>query len=202
MAGAFEPARERAARAHQMLIELGPSITAASTSIESSRIEMLAGDLQRAEAALRSDHESLEVMGEHYYRASIAGLLAHVLAAQGQLGEAERFAGIAREIADPEDIEVQILWRSAQARILAARGDHEGAIPDAEEAVRLASMTVDIVLQADALADFADVLEAAGRGSEVQAAREAAQALYEQKGSRAGMARLQGVRPEAESSIS
>ena len=202
MAGAFEPARERAARAHQMLIELGPSITAASTSIESSRIEMLAGDLQRAEAALRSDHESLEVMGEHYYRASIAGLLAHVLAAQGQLGEAERFAGIAREIADPEDIEVQILWRSAQARILAARGDHEGAIPDAEEAVRLASMTVDIVLQADALADFADVLEAAGRGEEVQVAREAALALYEQKGSRAGMARLQGVRPEAESSIS
>jgi hypothetical protein len=63
-------------------------------------------------------------------------------------------------------------------------------------------MTVDIVLQADALAGFADVLEGADRAEEAQVALEAALALYEQKGSRAGMARLQGVRPEAESSIS
>ena len=179
MVGTFEAARERSGRALEMLVDLGPSITAASTSIESSRIEILAGDLAAAEAALRRDHEALEAMGEHYYRASIAGLLAHVLARQGELDQAERSAQIAREIGDPEDVEVQILWRSAVARIHAARGETGSAVEHAEEAVRLATMTVDIILQADALADLADVLASDGRADDADSARAAARALYE-----------------------
>ena len=191
MAGAFDEARDAAARGLAMLNELGPSISGASTSIESSRIETLAGNPAAAEAALKRDFAALEALGETYYRASIAGLLAHTLVESGDLDGAERVIAVAREIGDPDDIEVQILWRSAEARVLAMGGNpSDEAVALAVEAVDLASSTVDLILHADALAVLAEVLEAAGRAPEAAEARARALALYDQKGSRAGRARL------------
>jgi tetratricopeptide (TPR) repeat protein len=197
MAGNFDEARDRARRGLAMLLELGPSITASSTSIESSRIETLAGDAEAARAALQRDYDALEAVGETYYRASIAGLLAHALVDTGDLDGAERVAALARDIGDDDDAEVQILWRSAQARVLAARSRAGEAIPLAEAALEIADSTVDLVLQADVLAVLAEVLDAAGNPSGGDVARARALALYEQKGSRAGRARLLDHRPEA-----
>ena len=55
MQGRFDRARDLHTRAKMILGELGRSVVAASTSIEGSRIEMLAGDAVRAEALLAAD---------------------------------------------------------------------------------------------------------------------------------------------------
>ncbi|MFL5779127.1 MAG: AAA family ATPase [Chloroflexota bacterium] len=182
LTGAFEVARERGARARDMLVELGPSIAASSTSTESSRIEVLAGDLEAAELALRRDDAELEAMGERYFRASIDGMLAGVLVDRGRLEEAEAFAEAARTLGDPDDAEVQILWRAALGRILAIRNEPEAAIVHAQESARLAEATADLLLQADALADLSEVLYRVGRPEEALAARDAAAERYERKG--------------------
>ncbi|HEV8545125.1 MAG TPA: AAA family ATPase [Candidatus Limnocylindrales bacterium] len=189
MDGAFERARERSDRARQMLADLGPSVTAASTSIESSRIEMLAGSIDAAQAVLRRDHDVLEAMGEHYYLATIAGLLAHAQVEGGGLSEAEGSAQLAQRISDPDDIEAQILWRSALAKVRASQGDGATAQQLAQEAVELARTTVDLILQADALADYAAVMQRLGRDDESGPPLQEALSIYERKGSRAGAER-------------
>ena len=55
MQGRFDRARDLHTRAKMILGELGRSVVAASTSIEGSRIEMLAGDAVQAEALLAAD---------------------------------------------------------------------------------------------------------------------------------------------------
>ena len=59
MQGDFARAREESERQRQMLAELGPSVTAMSTSIERARVESLAGDLAAAERELRADDAAL-----------------------------------------------------------------------------------------------------------------------------------------------
>ena len=82
MQGRFDRARDLHVRAKTILGELGRSVVAASTSIEGSRIEMLAGDAVRAEALLAADDDELERIGERYFRSTVVGLLAHAIEAQ------------------------------------------------------------------------------------------------------------------------
>ena len=63
------------------------------------------------------------------------GAAAHALIETGDVDGAERVAALAREIGDDDDAEVQILWRSAQARVLVVRSRAEEAIPLAEAAL-------------------------------------------------------------------
>jgi tetratricopeptide (TPR) repeat protein len=141
-------------------------------------------------------------MGEHYYRATISGLLAHALAEAGGFSEAETAAELSRQIADADDIEAQILWKSALAKVRASQGKTDEAVQLAEEAVELARSTVDLVLQADALADYAAVLENLGRNDDAGPPFREALSIYERKGSSSGAERLRarsGVEEEVSS---
>ena len=84
MRGDFETARTMYRRSHTIMTEVGPSMTAAGASLESSRVEMLAGDAHAAVAELLRDLEILESVDERYYRSSVAGLLSHALYAIGR----------------------------------------------------------------------------------------------------------------------
>ena len=55
MNGEFDGARSRCLRVKEILVELGARLDANSTSIEASRVEILAGDLVAAETLLRRD---------------------------------------------------------------------------------------------------------------------------------------------------
>ena len=195
MRGEFEEARAMAARGRDMLDDLGPSVTAASTSTESYRVEVLAGDLTAAEHDLRRDHDRLEAMDEHYFRSTIAALLAGVLVEQGRLDEASRYASVAAELTDEEDVASNVLWRAARARI-DARGGHadgaaEAAVGLAEEAVTMAGTTQDLVLQADARVALADVLTALGRDDDdARVPLREALALYDRKGDEISAGRI------------
>jgi tetratricopeptide (TPR) repeat protein len=197
MKGDADPARDLAVRARQSLLELGPSVWASSTSIESAQIAFLAADPAAADADLARDLADLEAIGERYYRSTIAGLHARARLALDDPDGAFASAVLSRTLADPDDSEAQILWRSAEAKVRAVRGEADDAITLATEAVQIAAETVDLVLHADALADLGEVLIKAGRHDDAGPPLREALALYERKGSTAAVSRVRELLGEA-----
>jgi class 3 adenylate cyclase/tetratricopeptide (TPR) repeat protein len=188
MGGDFAIARDLSSQGRAMLVDLGPSVTALTTSTESARIEMLADDPAAARAVLERDLADLEALGERYFRSTIAGLHAHAMLALGDTDRAFASAELTRELGDPDDSEAQILWRSAAGRVHAIRGEASEAVELARDAVALAASTVDVVLHADALRDLGRVMVAVGREDEAGPPFQEALLLYERK----------GIRPEVE----
>jgi class 3 adenylate cyclase/tetratricopeptide (TPR) repeat protein len=183
MHGDFVRGRELYLRARAMLDDLGPSVTAASTSIEASRVEILAGNLAAAEALLRRDHDALVALGEQYYLSTVDAILAVVLEQLDQLDEAEEMSHSAEALADADDVYSQVVWRSARARVYVRRGRAEEAETLARAAVELAARTVDLWLLADANADLGEILQAIpARAADASAALLTAAELYERKG--------------------
>jgi class 3 adenylate cyclase/tetratricopeptide (TPR) repeat protein len=162
MEGDFAAARDLYTRARLMLQEFGRSVVAASTSLQSCRVELLAGDPAAAERELRRDYEELSQMGERYFLSTAAGELARALYAQGRHHEAEELTGVAKELAAEDDLSSQALWRSIRAKALAQRGLTSEAEALAREAVELVEGTDALILQAEALKDLAEVLLAFG----------------------------------------
>ena len=120
-------------------------------------------------------------------------MLAQAVYAQDRAEEADALCRVSERIAAPEDIGTQVVWRGVRARILARGGDTEEGETLAREAVRLAEPTDQLVMQADALLDLADVLEWAGKPAEAEAALRRALELYERKGDIVSAARARSV---------
>jgi len=198
MQGEFEEARDLYTRSRTLLEELGIAVSAAFTSIESSMVEMLAGDPAAAERELRQDYEMLEKLGERYLLPPLAGLLARAVAAQGRHEEATEIASSAREFAAEDDLEAQAIWRGVQARILAAAGHVDEAEALAREAVDLLSQTDALVKQADALMELAEVLVTRGQVRAARAVVEESRLLYERKESVVAHQRAQALLAELE----
>ncbi len=179
--GEFERARAHYRQGRAMLDDLGASVLAASTSFMLARIELLADDPQAAERDLRSDYERLEVMGELFFRTSVAAMLAHALYAQGRIDEAEALALETEALAAQDDIEVEALCRSVRAKVAAQRGAFAEAVRLATEAVELLPGREAPVMRAEALLDQAEVLVAAGDHDAARDALEEARDLSELK---------------------
>jgi class 3 adenylate cyclase/tetratricopeptide (TPR) repeat protein len=138
MRGSFDEARSKYRKSREMLEELGPTVMAMSTSTDSARVELLAGDPNRAEEELRRDDVALAALGERYYRSTIQALLAEALFLQGRREEAMAASLLAEELADPEDTAVQISWRTARAEVLAAEGRVDEAATLVDAAIGMA----------------------------------------------------------------
>ncbi|HXV33385.1 MAG TPA: adenylate/guanylate cyclase domain-containing protein [Gaiellaceae bacterium] len=158
MQGDFAAARDLYTRARLMLEELGRSVVAASTSQQSCRVELLAGEPAAAERELRRDFEELSEMGERYFLSTAAGELARAVYAQGRYDEAEELTRVAEELSADDDLTSQALWRSVRGKTLARRGLAGEAEELARAAVGLLEGTDALILQADALEDLAEVL--------------------------------------------
>ena len=182
MQGNFGHARLLYTRGRAVLQDMGRSVAAASTSMDSCSVEMLAGDPAAAERELRRDYEELEEMGEKVLRSTIAGELARAVYARGAYDEAHRLTVSAQRLAADEDILSQALWRMVRAKVLAQRGALAEAQRLARKAVELLGPTGDLVSHAEALMDLAEVLELSGEVQEAQAALAEACSLFERKG--------------------
>jgi predicted ATPase len=182
-------ARELIAQAGELLRDLGATVLAARTSDASSRVELMAGELEEAESMLRTDYDTLTAMDDHYFRPNIAALLSKTLYDLGRFEEAESFADIASELASSDDIEARALVGSVRARLLASRGYPAEARQLAHEVCDLIRETDAPVLCADTLVDLAEALEA--WPEERTAALEEARALYAQKQHLFGVARVE-----------
>jgi class 3 adenylate cyclase/tetratricopeptide (TPR) repeat protein len=181
MRGDFQEARRLYTGARAMLEELGGTVVAASTSLASCGVEMLAGDPNAAERELRRDYATLTELGEKYFLSTVAGELARVLYVQGRFDDADAMSREAEELAADDDIASQTLWRSVRAKLLARRGSNEEALRLAWEAVELIGRTDAHVIKAETLADLAEVLRFAEREGEAEAALEEAVTLLDAK---------------------
>jgi class 3 adenylate cyclase/tetratricopeptide (TPR) repeat protein len=182
MRGNVGEARDLYRGSRAKLEELGWTFLAAQTSFDSGPIEVLAGDLDAAEAELRRDFDAFERMGETNYISTTAALLAEVLYRQGELVEAHRYTELSEELAAADDVASQFRWRAVRAKVLARGGSLSEAEPMARQAVELISGSDEINSQGEALADLAEVLRLAGRPTEAAEAAREALARFEEKG--------------------
>jgi class 3 adenylate cyclase/tetratricopeptide (TPR) repeat protein len=177
--GEFERARRLRADAERIYLDLGLRMAIGGLTQVAAQIERLAGDAGAAERELR---EGLEVLRDTASEAPQQGWLAAALAAQGRHDEARLAAEAARSLAPLEDVQTDVVWRGALARVEASGGEVDDALELARHAVNRALLTDGLTMQAEALLDLAAALEAAGEADEAERAAREAAALYERKG--------------------
>jgi tetratricopeptide (TPR) repeat protein len=178
MLGRFEEAwamaRDAAAQTREITLEPW-------TDRVLAEIAMLAGDHESAAESFRVHCELLEQRDALSVLSTYAPALGRALCALGRYDEAERLAQRGRELGDERDATTQMLWRQVQARVHAARGEHQQAEALAREAVAIAERTDALNYQGDALCDLAEVLAAAGRTDAAAAVLKQARGRYERK---------------------
>ena len=182
MRGNFDRARMLYRRSRASLEEFGYLLMAALTSLDSSVIELLAGDLAAAESELRADYRRLEEMGERNYISTTAGLLADVLYRQDRYDESAGFAEVCEHLASPDDVASQFLWRCVRGKLRAREGVTDEAESMLSAATALIETSDQLELQGNGLLDFAEVRELAGAPADAAALSERAAALFERKG--------------------
>jgi DNA-binding SARP family transcriptional activator/tetratricopeptide (TPR) repeat protein len=183
MRGHLAEARQLVARARTIYDQLGQQALAETNCAPiEGRIELLAGDADASERALRASYEALERMGGVSYVATRAAELGDALCGLGRYDEAERLSLRAEALGATDDVLTQLLWRSLRARVLARHGRLVEAEMLIGEAARLAEETDALNLRAKVLLDRAEVLQLAGRSNEAGEAVEQAIQLFELKG--------------------
>ena len=181
MQGRFDTARELLATSEAAFDDLGLTLSSA-VSHHAAMVELLAGDPAAAERSLRRGYATLEEMGDRALLSTTAAFLGQALLAQGRAEEAERLAEVSAELAAPDDLVTQVLWRGVRAKGMAGRGELDEAERLASEAVRLADQTDFVNQRAGARADLGAILGQLGRGDDARVALDEALRLYELKG--------------------
>jgi tetratricopeptide (TPR) repeat protein len=179
--------------AREVLRDLGRGVRAASASLDLATIELLAGDAAAAEREVRPDCELLEKMGETFFLSTMAAVLARAVREQGRENEALEITRLAERTAAPNDIDAQALWRGVRAPILARSGAHDEAEALARASIDLAKQCDIPALHASAWTELAAVLQLRGRHAEARAALAEALRIYEAKGDRVSVRRLQAA---------
>jgi class 3 adenylate cyclase/tetratricopeptide (TPR) repeat protein len=182
MEGRIDEGRASVARASEILEDLGMRLRAAFGSETAAFVERLAGDEAAAEAKLRIGIETVRPLGERGFLSTATALLANILCAQDRIDEADEQATLAEQLGAADDIETQILWRCARAKVLAARGATDEAVAVADEAAVRAALTDDVNSRAEVSVDLAEVLGAAGREAEREEQLRRARELFVAKG--------------------
>jgi class 3 adenylate cyclase/tetratricopeptide (TPR) repeat protein len=181
--GNFDRARELCRASREILLDAGAEIQAHGTASRAGPVELLAGDPAGAVERLRLDYEALSELNEIYFASTLAALLAEALYVEGNYDEAETFTRKAEELAPEDDTWTQAAWRSIRAKLIAI-GNGNGrdeAVDLARQGVELLQTTDAPVWRANALSDYATVLEAYGQTDEARACFEEALSLYESK---------------------
>jgi class 3 adenylate cyclase/tetratricopeptide (TPR) repeat protein len=179
----FEEARQYVERARAHAEEFGAPVDVAMiAAFEAAAVERMAGNLEGAEAELRTGYEILVRLGESGGRSTAAVHLARVLVAANRTEEAEDFLCISDEAAASDDLATQVPLRLIRAKLQAERGQPDEAESLVREALALLEGTDDLEVRSDALLTLARVLGRTKKRPEGVAAVEEAIQLCERKG--------------------
>jgi hypothetical protein len=182
-AGALALARELITEAEHTLIGFGAATTAyVVCGTVRADVELLAGDLDAAEATLREQCEHFERVHDRAHLAVRAAKLAEALYRQRRWEESEEWTLVARSSAASDDQSAQLLIGSVEAKLLAQNGSVSDARELAESTVRLADGTDGLNLIAFTRLALAEVLRAGELRAEARRAILGAVDLFERKG--------------------
>jgi ATP/maltotriose-dependent transcriptional regulator MalT len=162
--------------------DLGQQFRLAYLTVIAGRIEVLAGDLTLAEGKFRDAHDQLEQIGERGLLATVCAELAEVLGMLGRIEDAAEMANKSESLSVAEDVESEIRWRIARARVIAGQGDLATANALATEAVGRAAQIEFPNLEAAARLAQAEILLEAGEEDLAGAGASEVVELYESKG--------------------
>jgi class 3 adenylate cyclase len=173
-AGRSADARDASERSRSMFASAGAKHQWALSSFVSGQMELATGNPAVAERYFRDAYDAFHAMGEGTYLANAAALLAEALYAQGHLEEVQWLTEQAQATAVPDDIEVQVWWRAARAKLLASNGQSAAARLLIDEAEKLVSPTSCAVLQVQTHMAKAEVNRLAGEPGQAAASLRAA----------------------------
>jgi predicted ATPase/DNA-binding SARP family transcriptional activator len=182
-AGRFADARAAITRAQAAQTSCGAEIDSALSAGLAGLIEMTAGDLAAAETELKKGCDALRATGQRGYLCSLLPSLAEVEYALGRAGEAHRLTEESEALAEAADIDAQVRWRAARAKVLAQRGQFTAARQLTAEAEALIAPTsrVDLKLQTEILVAKAEVAKLAGAPAEAAASLREALRIYQDR---------------------
>jgi DNA-binding SARP family transcriptional activator len=145
-------------------------------------IEMLAGNPDAAEKAIRPELDALRKTGDKQRFAIHANVLGRVLCAQRRYDEAEDLSRESEQASAPDELINQVGWRVVRARVFASRGQLGSAEPLAREAITLAASGEYVESHANALICLGEILDQAERAEEATCYIDKARRLWERKG--------------------
>jgi tetratricopeptide (TPR) repeat protein len=180
-AGRFADARAAITRARVAQTRCGAKIESAVSAAQAGLIEMIAGDLAAAKEELTKGCDALRTTGERGFLCSWLTRLAEVEYALGCFGEAYRQTEEAEAMAEADDLDAQVRWRTVRAKALAQRGQFIAARQLAGEAEALIAPTIWAELQAAALVAKAEVSKLAGAPAEAAASLRKALRIHEDR---------------------
>ncbi len=182
MLGRTDEARSVIANAVRELEDRGAQVTIGEAlGFGALVIELLAGDADAAVAAGEEGCRLLEATGEVSFVSAVAGMLARALVAAGRLDAADLWARRASELSTSDDLASEMIWRQAQALVLAHRGEHTAAKKLAQEAVSIGAQTQHLNEQGETYWDLATVLVLGDQPAEAAEALREALDRYERK---------------------
>jgi tetratricopeptide (TPR) repeat protein len=181
--GRFSEAWDALAGVEQTLRDLGNSLGMVSHSYIAGLVAWWEGDKLAAEAKVRGAFDAWVLRGAMLNAGTTATELARIVYDLAQYDEAYALTERARQMAPQDELESQITWRGARARVLARRGAFEEAGALIGEAREMVEGTDFLNLQGDIAMDVAEVSRLAGRIDEAATAAAEALRSYERKGS-------------------
>jgi hypothetical protein len=192
--GEFAAARELIDEAEYQLNELGaPAPAAVFCGAARSDLELLAGDLEAAEATLRDQCEFFERSRNRLTLAARAAKLAETLYRQGRLDDARHWATVSRANTASDDTTQNVILMPIEAKLLARQGALAAARELASRAERLADQTDGLNQIASTRLALAAVLRLADLDAEAESAIHEAIASFELKGNVVAAARARDL---------
>jgi tetratricopeptide (TPR) repeat protein len=179
--GRFADARNAVARAQSVYSSSGAKMKWAMSATAAGIVETIAADPAAAEHPLRQAYEAYRATGERGYLSTVAGMLAEALYAQGQVDEAQQLTEEAQAAGVPGDIDAQVRWRAARAKLLARSSQFFAARALLDEAAAIVSPNSWTSLQAEMLLARAEVDRLAGAPEHAAASLRAALRIYQDR---------------------
>jgi class 3 adenylate cyclase/tetratricopeptide (TPR) repeat protein len=199
--GVLEAMRGRVQKASAFLGEmgrvgddLGSAFLAAEQTVRASEVDMLAGKSEEAERQLRAGCGVLQEASEDEFLATSLTYLAEAIYAQGRYDEADQLVQHVRRVAPTDDLDAQIRWRKALAKLLTVNGEDGETL--GRESLGMVEATDWSLLRAEVRMDLAEVHCLKGRPDRAMLLVEEARTLYEQKGNVVSAAKAQRLLDE------
>jgi len=193
MQGNFDEARVKFEEQRVLYEELGSRhMLGSMLSHHAGPAELLAGDAALAAEMGSAGYEMLTARGDRGFASTSAVNVARALLELGRDAEAEEWAHRGQEMTTKDDFSTQGPALGVLALVSARRGDYEAGERLARESVAVMDATDQLFLVADAHADLASVLVAAGKPGQAIAELRVALELYERKGHLVGAEKTRG----------